>query len=98
MADEVRDPGEETEGLKSERASKEEAVRRYGVEPDFENYIYDDNSCAFCGQPVLIVQSKERAAGYRSEKVACEYCMAKLAKRTKAKTFRWVFLQGWRPS
>lgn len=98
MSEEIKDAGEETEGLQSERVSKDDVVRRYGLEPDFENYIYDDNSCAYCGQPVLIVQSRERALGYRSEKTACEYCMSKLAKRTKAKTFKWVFLQGWRPS
>ena len=74
-----------------------EAVRRFGVEPDFEQYLYDPNSCSWCGQPVLIMQSKERASGYRSEMISCEYCMAKLTKRTRAKQFRWVFLQGWKP-
>lgn len=72
-------------------------VRKFGVEPDMENYRYDLNSCSWCGQPVLIVESKERAAGYRSEKMSCEYCMSKMAKRTKAKEFRWVFLKGWKP-
>jgi DNA-directed RNA polymerase subunit RPC12/RpoP len=75
----------------------EAEIRKYGVEPDPEHYIYDANSCSWCGQPVLIVQSRERASGYRSEKISCEYCMSKLAKRTKAKEFRWVFLPGWRP-
>lgn len=69
-------------------------IRKFGVEPDFERNEYDSNSCSWCGQPVLIVQSKERAAGYRTEQIACENCMSKLAKRTKAKEFRWVFLSG----
>jgi len=72
-------------------------VRKFGVEPDFERYEYDPNTCSWCGQPVLIVQSKERAPGYRSEQTACENCMSKLSKRTKAAEFKWVFLQGWRP-
>ncbi|HLN60565.1 MAG TPA: hypothetical protein VK464_03365 [Symbiobacteriaceae bacterium] len=72
-------------------------VRKFGLEPDPENYRYDPNSCSWCGQPVLIVESKERAPGYRSEKTSCEYCMSKMAKRTKAKEFRWVFLNGWKP-
>ncbi|MFZ5815478.1 MAG: hypothetical protein ACOY93_09290 [Bacillota bacterium] len=70
-------------------------IRKFGVEPDFERYIYDPNSCSWCGQPVLIIQSKERLQGYRSEITACENCMSKLSKRTRAKEFRWVFLQGW---
>jgi len=72
-------------------------IRKFGVEPDTERYTYDPNACSWCGQPVLIVQSKERAVGYRSEQTACEYCMSKLSKRTRAKEFTWVFLQGWRP-
>jgi hypothetical protein len=75
----------------------EAEIRKFGVEPDFETYTYDPNTCSWCGQPVLIIQSKERAAGYRSEMTSCENCMSKLQKRTKAKVFRWVFLQGWRP-
>ncbi len=74
-----------------------EEIRKFGVEPDFENYTYDPNSCSWCGQPVLIVQSKERNRGYRTEQTACENCMSKLTKRTRAKEFRWVFLQGWKP-
>lgn len=72
-------------------------IRKFGVEPDFERYIYDPNSCGYCGQPVLIIQSKERAAGYRSVREVCEYCMQTLAKRSKAKEFKWVFLKGWKP-
>jgi len=74
-----------------------EAIRRFGVEPNFETHVYDPNNCEFCGQPVLIIQSRERANAYRSERIACEYCMNRLSKRTKAKEFRWVFLQGWKP-
>lgn len=74
-----------------------EVIRKFGVEPDYENYYYDPNNCAQCGQPVLIVESKERGAGYRSERVSCEYCMSRMSKRTKGKSFKWVFLQGWRP-
>jgi DNA-directed RNA polymerase subunit RPC12/RpoP len=73
-------------------------IRKFGLEPDFEKYVYDPNSCSWCGQPVLIVQSKERMPGYRTEMIACENCMSKLSKRTRAKEFKWVFLQGWRPS
>lgn len=73
------------------------AVRKFGVEPDFETFTYDPNSCATCGQPVLIVQSKERARGARSEATACEGCYTKLTKRTRAQTFKWIFLQGWAP-
>lgn len=72
-------------------------IRKFGVEPDTEHYRYDPNACAWCGQPVLVVESKERIAGYRSEKISCEYCMSKMAKRTRAKEFRWVFLPGWKP-
>ncbi|HEY3367330.1 MAG TPA: hypothetical protein VGK74_19915 [Symbiobacteriaceae bacterium] len=72
-------------------------VARFGVGYDPENYAYDVNSCGTCGQPVLIVASKERAEGYRTEQTACEYCMSKLGKRTRAKRFKWVFLQGWKP-
>jgi DNA-directed RNA polymerase subunit RPC12/RpoP len=72
-------------------------IRKFGVEPDPEHYVYDPNSCSWCGQPVLIVQSRERAAGYRTEQIACEYCMSKMQKRTRAKEFKWVFLQGWKP-
>lgn len=72
-------------------------IRQFGVEPDFETYTYDPNNCAYCGQPVLLIASKERAAGYRSVYESCEYCMSKLAKRTKAKEYKFVFLQGWRP-
>lgn len=72
-------------------------IRKFGVEPDLERYVYDPNSCSWCGQPVLIIQSKERLTGYRSEIVACENCMSKLSKRTRAKEFKWVFLPGWRP-
>jgi DNA-directed RNA polymerase subunit RPC12/RpoP len=68
-----------------------DVIRAFGVEPDFDRYVYDPNSCSWCGQPVLIIQSKERAAGYRTEMVACEHCMSKLSKRTRAKEFRWVF-------
>ena len=76
----------------------DEEIRQFGVEPDRENYMYDPNNCSHCGQPVLIVQSKERAPGYRSEKISCEYCMSKMAKRTRAKVFKWIFLEGWRPA
>lgn len=72
-------------------------ITKFGVEPDFEHYDYDSNGCGTCGQPILIVTSKERAEGYRTEQTACEYCMTKLSKRTRAKSFKWVFLQGWRP-
>lgn len=72
-------------------------IRKFGVEPDFERYTYDPNACSWCGQPVLIIESKERMPGYRTEATACENCMAKLSKRTRAKEFRWVFLKGWRP-
>lgn len=72
-------------------------IRKFGVEPDYETNMYDPNACSWCGQPVLIVQSKERASGYRSEMTSCEWCMSKLSKRTRAKQFKWVFLQGWRP-
>lgn len=72
-------------------------IRKFGVEPDLERYSYDPNSCSWCGQPVLIVQSKERLQGYRSEQVACENCMSKLSKRTRAKEFKWVFMPGWKP-
>lgn len=72
-------------------------ARKYGIEPDFEKYQYDDNSCSWCGQPVLVVQSQERGRGYRTEQIACEYCMSKLSKRTRAPEFRWVFLPGWKP-
>lgn len=76
-----------------------EEIRKFGVEPDFERYVYDPNSCSWCGQPVLIIQSRERSeAGHRTEATACESCMSKLSKRTKAKEFRWVFLKDWRPS
>lgn len=74
-----------------------EEIRKFGVEPDPERYVYDANSCSWCGQPVLIIQSKERLQGYRSEMVACANCMSKLSKRTRAKEFRWVFLPDWRP-
>lgn len=74
-----------------------EAIRTFGVEPDLERYEYDPNTCSYCGQPVLIIQSKERAAGYRSERTSCEWCMQRLSKRTKARELRWVFLQGWKP-
>lgn len=72
-------------------------IRKYGVEPDFERYVYDSNSCSYCGQPVLIIQTRERSLGYRSDRTSCEYCMQRLSKRTKAKQFKWVFLEGWRP-
>jgi hypothetical protein len=75
-----------------------EEVRKFGVEPDTEHYVYDSNSCSWCGQPVLIIQSRERAAGYRSEQTSCENCMSKMSKRTRAKEFKWVFLKGWRPN
>jgi hypothetical protein len=73
-------------------------IRKFGVEPDFETYEYDPNSCSWCGQPVLIVMSKERNKGYRTEMTACENCMSKLSKRTNRKEFQWVFLKGWRPA
>jgi DNA-directed RNA polymerase subunit RPC12/RpoP len=76
---------------------KEQQIRRFGVEPDREQYLYDLNNCSWCGQPVLISWSKERTTGYRTEQTACAYCMSKLSKRTRAKEFRWVFLAGWRP-
>jgi hypothetical protein len=73
-------------------------IRPYGVEPNFERYTYDPNSCSWCNQPVLIMQSKERSVGgFRSERTACEHCMSRMSKRTKAAEFRWVFLPGWRP-
>lgn len=72
-------------------------IRNYGLEPDFERYEYDPNTCSWCGQPVLIVQSKERAKGYRTEQAACENCMSRLSKRTRAQEFRYVFLPGWKP-
>lgn len=76
-----------------------EEIRKFGVEPDFEKFTYDSNTCDFCGQPVLIVQSRERTeAGHRSERTSCEWCMQRLSKRTRAKEFRWVFLKGWAPS
>lgn len=72
-------------------------IRKFGVEPDFEHYTYEENACSWCGQPVLIIQSKERMPGYRTAATACENCMSKMTKRTRAKEFRWVFLPGWRP-
>lgn len=74
-----------------------EEIRKFGVEPDFENYEYDPNSCDFCGQPVLIVKSRETVRAARTEKTACINCMQKLSKRTRAREFKWVFLEGWRP-
>lgn len=74
-----------------------EAIRKFGVEPDLENWIYDPNSCGTCGQPVLIVQSKERMRGARSEASPCEFCMTKLTKRTRAKVFKWIYLPEWVP-
>ncbi|HYG57899.1 MAG TPA: hypothetical protein VD902_07515 [Symbiobacteriaceae bacterium] len=74
-----------------------EAIRRFGVEPDFETYTYDPNACSFCGQPVLVIQTKEREKAYRSARESCAYCMQRLSKRTRAKGIRWVFLQGWKP-
>jgi len=75
----------------------EAAVRRFGVEPDFENYTYTESNCSWCGHPVLTIQSKERAPGYRSEFVGCPTCMTKLSRRTRAKEFDWVFLANWKP-
>lgn len=75
-----------------------DAIRRFGVEPDLERYEYDENSCSWCGQPVLIVMSKERNRGYRSEMIACEHCMSKLSKRTNRTEWQWIFLKGWQPS
>lgn len=74
-----------------------EMIRNFGVEPDPERYTYDANACSWCQQPLLIVQSREVNSGYRSEAIACENCLAKLSKRTRAREFRWVFLKGWRP-
>lgn len=101
MADEELRP-DDSEGMKPKAAASGrmdgDEIRKYGVEPDFEAYLYDPNSCAWCGQPVLIIQSKERSVGgFRSERTACEHCMSRLSKRTKAKEFRWLFLPGWRP-
>lgn len=73
-------------------------IRKFGVEPDFENWEYDLNSCDFCGHPVLIVRSRETERGARTEMTACESCMQRMSKRTRAKVFKWVFLKDWRPS
>lgn len=74
-----------------------EEIRKYGVEPDFEHYIYDLNSCNFCGQPVLIVTSRERERALKLMREACPYCMQLLSKRTRAKVFQWHFLPDWKP-
>lgn len=74
-----------------------EAIRRFGVEPDLDRYDYDVNACAACGQPVLIVTSKETGRNLRTEITACPYCMQRLSRRTRAKEFRWIFLEGWSP-
>lgn len=96
-----KDEQDQQEGMRATVTGTESAlaaeVRRFGEEPDFERFTYDPNNCSTCGQPVLIVQSKERAMGARSERVACEYCYSRLSKRTRAKTFKWIFLQGWEP-
>lgn len=75
----------------------EEAIRQFGVEPNFEHYTYTVTSCSWCGHPVLLIQSKEQASGYRSEFAGCPTCMTKLSRRTKAREFQWVFLEGWKP-
>lgn len=72
-------------------------VRKYGVEPDFANYLYDLNSCSFCGQPLLIEQSRERERALKLMRESCPYCMQLLSKRTRARVFRWHFLPNWRP-
>jgi DNA-directed RNA polymerase subunit RPC12/RpoP len=73
-------------------------IQAFGVEPDFTRNMYDPNTCSWCGQPVLIIASKERVKGYRTDQTSCEYCMSKLTKRTRSKEFEWVFLKGWKPS
>lgn len=73
------------------------AIRRFGVEPDFAQYLYDLNACNFCGQPILIVTSRERERALKVMKESCPYCLQLLSKRTRARVFRWHFLPGWRP-
>lgn len=72
-------------------------IRTFGIEPDFDNWEYDLNNCANCGQPVLIRWTKERWSGARNSISACEYCFAKLSKRTRAARHEFIYLQGWRP-
>lgn len=84
----------ETEGVSQ---TDPEQIRLYGVEPDFTLYKYDLNSCGYCGQPVLIVTSKELQRGGRTEMTPCSNCMGRLSKRTRAKIFQWHFLTGWQP-
>lgn len=74
-----------------------DAIRKFGVEPDFEKYRYDVNACEYCGQPVLIRETLERNPGARTSTSPCDYCYSKLAKRTRARNHEYIFLKGWRP-
>lgn len=74
-----------------------EEIQKFGIEPDFETWEYDLNSCSNCGQPTLIRWTKERWRGARNSIASCEYCMNKLSKRTRAARHEFIFLKGWKP-